>query len=179
MTKKIIHVIGKGESKEFFKHDGNITIGVNNVNKWIKTDHVVIVDPVILDNEEIDINFLNTLKNSTAQFWSQIEENKNYVKKFNLIELSRGRGNCEDFDTEKFVYSITSPFVAVHLAYKLGATDIVMWGVDFNNHPSFMNQKERALKDFDNLKNALNSRSVNFYVGNEISLFSSILPVFQ
>ena len=69
--------------------------------------------------------------------------------------------------------------MAVHLAYKLGATDIVMWGVDFNNHPSFMNQKEKALKDFSNLKNALNSRGVNFYVGNSISLFSSILPVFQ
>jgi hypothetical protein len=169
-----IHVIGKGESKEFFKHDGNITIGVNDVNKWIKTDHIVVVDPMDAYKEEHE-----TYRNSNAMFWSQLEDNRNYVKNFTLIELARGRGVLDEFDSNRFVYSITSPFVAVHLAYKLGAKNIVMWGVDFNTHPNFDTDslRNRALKDFGNLRKKLNERGVNFYVGHEMSMFSSILPV--
>lgn len=169
-----IHVIGKGESKEFFKHDGNITIGVNDVNKWIKTDHIVVVDPMDAYKEEHE-----TFRNSNAMFWSQLEDNRNYVKNFTLIELARGRGVLDEFDSDRFVYSITSPFVAVHLAYKLGAKNIVMWGVDFNTHPNFDTDslRNRALKDFGNLRKKLNERGVNFYVGHEMSMFSSILPV--
>jgi hypothetical protein len=169
-----IHVIGKGESKEFFKHDGNITIGVNDVNKWIKTDHIVVVDPMCNHKEGH-----RTYKNSNAMFWSQNEDNRNYVKNFTLIELARGRGVLDEFDSNRFVYSITSPFVAVHLAYKLGAKNIVMWGVDFNTHPNFDTDslRNRALKDFGNLRKKLNERGVKFYVGHEMSMFSSILPV--
>jgi hypothetical protein len=171
-----IHVIGKGESKEFFKHDGNITIGVNDVNKWIKTDHIVVVDPMDAYKEQHE-----TYRSSNAMFWSQNEDNKNYVKNFTLIELARGRGVLDEFDSDRFVYSITSPFVAVHLAYKLGAKNIVMWGVDFNTHPNFDTDslRNRALKDFGNLRKKLNERGVNFYVGNEMSMFSSILPILE
>jgi hypothetical protein len=169
-----IHVIGKGESKEFFKHDGNITIGVNDVNRWIKTDHIVVVDPMDAYKEGHEI-----YRNSNAMFWSQNEDNRNYVKNFTLIELARGRGVLDEFDSDRFVYSITSPFVAVHLAYKLGAKNIVMWGVDFNTHPNFDTDslRNRALKDFGNLRKKLNERGVNFYVGHEMSMFSSILPI--
>ncbi len=171
-----IHVIGKGESKKFFKHDGNVTIGVNDVNKWIKTDHIVVVDP--MDNLK---EMHKTFRNSNAMFWSQNEDNRNYVKNFTLIELARGRGVLDDFDSDRFVYSITSPFVAVHLAYKLGAKNIVMWGVDFNTHPNFDTDslRNRALKDFGNLRKKLNERGVNFYVGHEMSMFSSILPILE
>lgn len=171
-----IHVIGKGESKEFFKYDGNITIGVNDVNKWIKTDHIVVVDPMDAYKEGHE-----TFRNSNAMFWSQLEDNRNYVKNFTLIELARGRGVLDEFDSDRFVYSITSPFVAVHLAYKLGAKNIVMWGVDFNTHPNFDTDslRNRALKDFGNLRKKLNERGVNFYVGHEMSMFSSILPILE
>jgi len=171
-----IHVIGKGESKEFFKHDGNVTIGVNDVNRWIETDHIVVVDPMDAYKEGH-----HTYKNSNAMFWSQLEDNRNYVKNFTLIELARGRGVLEEFDSDRFVYSITSPFVAVHLAYKLGAKNIVMWGVDFNTHPNFNTDslRNRALKDFGNLRKKLNERGVNFYVGHEMSMFSSILPILE
>lgn len=171
-----IHVIGKGESKEFFKHDGNITIGVNDVNKWIKTDHIVVVDPMDAYKEQHE-----TYRSSKAMFWSQNEDNKNYVKNFTLIELARGRGVLDEFDSDRFVYSITSPFVAVHLAYKLGAKNIVMWGVDFNTHPNFDTDslRNRALKDFGNLRKKLNERGVNFYVGHEMSMFSYILPILE
>ncbi len=171
-----IHVIGKGESKEFFKHDGNVTIGVNNVNEWIRTDHVVVVDPISAYDKVPKI-----YAESGAMFWSQLEDNKNYVKNFTLIDLARGRGVLEDFDSEKFVYSITSPFVAVHLAYKFGAKKIVMWGVDFNTHENFNTDslRNRALKDFGNLRKKLNERGCELYVGNEISMFSSILPILE
>jgi len=171
-----IHVIGKGESKEFFKHDGNITIGVNNVNEWINTDHVVVVDPISAYNKVPKI-----YSESNAMFWSQLEDNRNYVKNFTLIDLARGRGVLDEFDSDRFVYSITSPFVAVHLAYKLGAKNIVMWGVDFNTHPNFDTDslRNRALKDFGNLRKKLNERGVNFYVGHEMSMFSSILPILE
>jgi len=172
----IIHVIGKGESKDFFKDDGNITIGVNDVNKWIKTNHVVIVDSI-----ETYPEWHKILKESNAMFYSQLQDNKNYVENFTLIELSRGRGVLDDFDSHRFVYSITSPFVAVHLAYKLGAKKIIMWGVDFNTHENFNTDslRNRALKDFSNLRKKLNERGVELYVGNDISMFSSILPVYN
>ena len=116
-----------------------------------------------------------------SMFWSQLESNKEYVNNFTLIELARGRGVLDDFDSNKFVYSITSPFVAVHLAYKLGAKNIVMWGVDFNTHPNFDTDslRNRALKDFGNLRKELNKRNVNLYVGHADSMFSSIIPIYS
>ena len=184
MTKKIIHVLGLGESLKFFKHDGNVTIGVNDINRHFETDYLLMVDPISETSKE----YQTIIGNSNSKFYSQLDENESFVKNFNKIELARGRGVMDEFDSDRFVYSITSPFCAVHLAYKLGATDIVMWGVDFNTHrytfhqdlePMCKFKQERALKDFNNLKKALNDRNVNFYVGNEISIFSSILPVFQ
>jgi len=171
-----IHVIGKGESKEFFKHDGNVTIGVNNVNEWIKTDHIVVIDP-ISNFKPVPKIFIE----SNAMFWSQLEDNKHFVKQMTIIELSRGRGVLDDFDSDRFVYSITSPFVAVHLAYKFGAKKIVMWGVDFNTHENFNTDslRNRALKDFGNLRKKLNDRGCELYVGNEVSMFSSILPIYS
>lgn len=182
--RKTIHVLGLGESLEFFKHDGNVTIGVNDINRLVKTDYLLMVDPI----KSLVPEYKEVVKNSDSQFWCQLDEYDGFVKNFNKMELARGRGSCDDFDSDRFVYSITSPFCAVHLAYKLGANDIVMWGVDFNTarcneekdlEPMCKFKQERALKDFTNLRNALNNRNVNFYVGHEMSLFSSILPVFQ
>jgi len=124
----IISVLGLGESVNEFINNGSTTIGVNDIWKHHKADYVVCVDRI----NAFTVNRLSTiLKSKPKKFLTHLEEWKRIMPTFELIELSKGRGNLNDIDNT-FAYSNNSVFVAVVLAYKLGATEINIYGADFN-----------------------------------------------
>jgi hypothetical protein len=70
--------------------------------------------------------------------------------------------------------------VACILAYKLGAKEIVLHGVDLIDHPHIKgHSKEKALLDYKNLNKAFNSRGVKLFVGSKDSSLSNFLDVYQ
>lgn len=173
-----INVLGLGESLKYYKEDGNISIGVNDIHSRIKTDFVVCVDhPEVFSPERLE----TILKTECKGFYSQLFEWHLYmVENFQKIEFNRGRGILDGLDSDRFCYSNSSPYVATVLAYKLGAKEIILHGVDFKTHQHFKgNSKDRALNDFKNLSIELKKRGVFLYVGNKYSELAKFLPIYD
>lgn len=171
-----IHILGLGESLEDYKKDENITIGVNDIHSKIKTDFVVCVD----DPRAFSPERLKTIEQTKCKgFYSQVD----YWKKldnFNKIEFNLGRGLIDGLDNDKFCYSISSPYVATILAYKMKATEIVLHGVDFRTHKHFVDHsKDKALNDFKKLNSAFKKRGVKLFVSSDWSDLSRFLPVWK
>lgn len=173
---ELIHVLGMGESLKEYKPDGCTTIGVNDIHGKIKTDFVVCVDvPTAFNSER-----LATLKQTNCEgFYSQLDEWA-FLPNFNKIEFNRGRGFVSEIDNNKFCYSNNSTYVAVILAFKMGAKCIVLHGADFQTHAHFKgNSKDKVLTDFKELNKALKARGVTLHVGSSFSALAAFLPIFQ
>lgn len=170
-----LNVLGLGESLKDYKKDGCITIGVNDIHSRIKTDYVVCVDV----QKAFNGKRLKTIQNTKCKgFYSQCDEWKN-IPNFNKIEFNRGRGLIDGLDSHKFCYSNNSTYVAVILAYKLGATEIVIWGADFVTHPNFKgNSFDRVIEDFRKLNAELKRKGVKLFVGSNYSALSKFIDVY-
>lgn len=162
-------VLGLGESlREFPSQQYDFTIGVNDIFRHIKTDYLVVVDR----QERFAQERLHQICMSTPKIiFSQHEVwNNSLAKKFcklifgqrsSLIMLGEvfPNGTPEQFSIP---HSISSPYVAACIAYKLGATEIKLYGCDYFRHPNFFEQSkiQRVKKDFAELKKELNRRGV-------------------
>lgn len=181
MQVKIIDVLGLGETILDYK-PGNETVGVNDIFKFHKIDHLLVMDkPNRFSKERLSTILLSTPK----KFYSNVKDETGYVweklvKNFVPIETERGRGFVNTLDSKEFSISNNSTFTACVLAYKLGAKKIVMYGVDFINHPhlSAENSFSNVLNHFKTLKSALNNRGVELFVSSKKSRLSEIIPVY-
>jgi hypothetical protein len=170
-----IHILGLGETLEDFVPDGNITIGVNDIHSRFKSDYVVCVDCFRAFTPER----MKVIRETRCKgFYSHLDEWRN-VQNFNKVIPIMPRGSVEKIDEDGLVYSVISPFVACVLAYKMGATKIVLWGVDLMSHPQVKDQlREIALKDLRKLNKVLNEKGVEMYVGDDFSYLSTFLAVY-
>jgi hypothetical protein len=78
--------------------------------------------------------------------------------------------------------SNTSPFIALTLAYNLGAKDIIMWGCDFVSHPTFNPDNPYRDKEIDTymeLIAELKEQGVNVWLGKEGTAFDKLIPVYK
>jgi hypothetical protein len=164
-----IDVLGLGESIKEFTPKGNITIGVNDVAKHFVTDKLVVVDKP----EKFTKERLQTIVDHRCIMYTHLKEWLPY-RKVKLIDLAFGRGNLNDIESERFCYSNNSTFVAVVLAYKLGATKINIFGADFNNHPNL--DTKTVLIDFKKLFDYLKGKRVEITVTKGSQLNKLIYP---
>lgn len=165
-------VLGLGKTLNHFKGDYDITIGVNDIHSRVKTDYVVCIDYKHRFTDERKKAIEST---SCKGFYSQLPDWQQ-VPNYKKIRLVR---KC-DLDGETFDYSNNSTYVACHLAYKMGAKDITLFGVDFdNNHKFFSNprDKQAAILGFQDLKTKLNDKGVKMYIGHGYSKLSSVIPL--
>ena len=168
---KKIYVLGMGDSlKEFTtKLHKEITIGVNYIWKYYPSDIVICIDR-IKSLPEWKTNII--CQGRQKQFISNYNEWESIVANYKHKPLSGlGRGNLKDIDDIGVLcYASNSIYSAVVHAYHLGATDIVMYGVDFNNHPAINGKfAETEISRIINLRNVLKERNVNLFVGSEKS----------
>lgn len=171
-----IHVLGLGETLEDFTPDGSMTIGVNDIHSRVKTDFVVCVDNPKAFNKER----LKTIRETECEgFYTHVEDWKS-VKNYKPFEMASIRGRLDELDSEKFCYSTSSPFVACVLAYKMGAKQIVLWGVDYMSHQAFKDhRRDTVLRHFKDLQKEFNKRGVELFVGDSFSYLSTFLPVWN
>lgn len=161
-----------GNSIDRYKHTSNITIGVNDVNKFFTkfcTDYLCVVD---LPNA-FSIERQNTIINSQCKkFFTPFDLWRPLVMNFQKIKFAAGRGNLAELNNKQVIcYSNNSTFVASVLAYKLGAKEIYLYGADFNNHPKFIGSSyDRAMKDFVALNQSLLLNGCKLYVTKESAL---------
>jgi len=190
----IFHVLGLGETVKEFRHAKNFseqTIGVNDVWKWHMVHYLVIVDrPERFTEERKKVIYESRQHVFFSQHdwgvnskWCKLKFDKlrgsieNIAEPFNYgVTDENGLKEHPDYfplanniipDSFPCPHSISSPFVAACIAYKLGATEIVLWGCDYVNHPNFKeNGKiERVKKDFSGLKTFLDSKNIQIRLG--------------
>ena len=181
----VVNILGTGQSIFLYKKDGNLTIGVNDVARFVKPDQLVIVDyPDVFNKER-----MNIIKgNNYSAVYSQLYEWQ-FLPNFKKIELTEklptGQGRCSlqylsnDKQFEMIPYSTNSPFVACCIAYRLGATSIIMYGVDFVNfdfrgHPELISE---TLDHYAKLHDELKKRGVSLSVASRDGILKSVLPV--
>ena len=160
----IIAVLGLGESRSLFNSsEYELSIGVNDIWRYIHTDYVVCVDyPRTFTPDRIKV--INECKPKI--FFSQFFQ-WNTRPDYEKIYISAGYPdficNLNQLTYEK---SYCSPFIATQIAYKrFGATEIHLFGVDLLNHPHLNITLCAKIKvHFSNLKKALDAKGCSLII---------------
>lgn len=159
----IVDVLGLGESLKQFKPTcGHVTVGVNDIFKYHPVDYLVVVDPPRRFTKER----MQTIVCSNPQkFYTMNDEWRSLVTKFQKLNLGGPKGCIKNIEGKTIPYSNNSTFIAVVIAYKLGAKEINVYGVDFNTHPNFRSTGlETALRHFKQLFSYLKSKGVKINI---------------
>lgn len=140
-----VAVLGLGQSLSLFTPEGfDLTIGVNDIYRKIKTDVVVCLNRASDFNAErlrwiTDCNpkafFSQIVSWDTKPVFRKIDFEPGYPDRY--IDITRKR----------LWKSYFSPFVAVQIAYKYyDATEIHLYGIDMTNHPHLNGDLCRKIK---------------------------------
>lgn len=134
---KTINIIGCGESAKLWDGTG-LSIGVNDCEKHLPVDFLVIVNAPQLFRSEPDR--MEVMKKTKARVITNMpEEWGRYFQKVHEIkdhEFRRWSGSFKNGNSTTY-FAETSPFVAMSVAYNMGASEIRLYGVDFNSHKMF------------------------------------------
>jgi hypothetical protein len=174
------HILGLGESLIYYEPDGAVTIGVNDIYRYHKADYIVCVDlPRVFTEERLNI----ITGSRPKEFITLFPEWCAYYPKTTtrLISKAPAFRKFSFIDSHLYPCSNNSPFVATIHAYRLGAKEIILHGVDLKNHHALSREKTlaKAMKEYKLLNQEFQKREVKLYVGNYFSALSSFLPVYQ
>lgn len=142
----MVSIIGLGESAQYFDGKGP-TIGVNDCFRIHPVDTLLLIDPPRRFTPERR-HIIEQSKPKLAVFydlgWAQYFTNHKFKPNYNRKEIYFSDGRVMRFSkymgklhNDRILHSLTSPFVAMSLAYVLGYKEIVLWGVDLNTHKSY------------------------------------------
>jgi len=162
-----IGILGLGPSlKEFNPIEYDLSIGVNDIWRAVKTDIVVCLNP----RKDFIPDRLKYIDECKPQvFYSQIV-NWDTRPDFRKIDILPGYPDsfCR-LDSPAYQKSYCSPFIAVQIAWKIyKATEIHLFGVDMTNHPHLDQQLCRKIRiHFRHLKSALDQKGCQLIIHGE------------
>ena len=171
-----IVVCGCGTSLLNFKehHEKWITVGVNDVPALFEPTYLLITDHPNRFNSR-RLNLIN--KSNTKQLFTCAKGWRHP----RMVNFELGTTDVHSLDTpNKIDHFVNSPYAAVGLAYKLGAKNIGLIGVDFTDghfynpadgaHPVMkINHLRRVNTAYNKLKVALEKRGVTLHNLSPIS----------
>lgn len=133
----------------------------NHRNKFTqdRVDTIVKTNPIRLytDNDSWDRYFSNVVKVKTRSWDGHLRK-----------------------EPDRLASASTSPFIAMSLAYNLGATKIVLWGADFQTHHTWTKQNPQMameLRAYEQFINALRREEIKIYLGTTGSLLEKFLTI--
>lgn len=159
-----IAVCGLGESiHELNVNDFDLTIGVNDIWRVVRTNYIVCVD----HRERFTPERLAIIDASRPWiFYSHLPE-WNKRSDFRLIQLQHDYPNyvCQ-LDIPALPKSLCSPFIAAAVAYaNHDPREIHLFGVDLIDHPNLHESScKRIVQHFTTFHDALRQRGVGFIV---------------
>lgn len=172
------HVLGIGESlREYIglALPNPNEIGVNDICTYLPCDKVVCIDAPTAFEPKRRRHVANC---RPSVFYSHHRDWEKHPA-YSYIALQHGFVSTESLKSGVLYASNNSPYVACQLAYQLGATEIVLWGVDFNTHVHLSGDVmyTKAKTDYERLAKALKELNIGLYVGSKQSRLSEVLPV--
>lgn len=171
-------IIGCGESAEgWFNHPHDVSIGVQDCKRWGKdVDQLLLIDSKIGFKNEPER--LEIIKNSNpgkvythGPTWNDWFPNAEHLRltRFNKY-LKKGHVYC----------SKSSPFVGISLAFNMGATDIILFGVDMKSHKLFhpgTRTFDYEMRQIEKLCRMMADQGTSVWVSSEKSALSKFLNV--
>jgi hypothetical protein len=164
-----VAVLGLGSSlAEFQPEEFELSIGVNDIWRKVKTDVVVCLN----HPKEFTYERLAIINACTPKvFYSQmvVWDTRPDFKKIDI--LPGYPNNFCSVDLHGYFKSVFSPYLAIQIAYKVyHATEIHLFGCDMTNHPVLHGDLiDDIKKHFINLKAALTAKNCEIIVhGNGI-----------
>lgn len=172
------HVIGCGESgkhwPEFWK-EGDISLGVNDAGKWGKEfDYLFLIDNMLNFLDEPDRRAIISM--SKAKIVTLGHSWKPIFKDYEVVKV---QPFTKRLIKGKLYHSQTSTFVAACYAFNLGATEIILHGVDLNTHKTFSKGKRATdleVRQYYNLAAQMWLSKVNLCVVSIHSQLANVLP---
>lgn len=177
----IVSVVACGDTaSEWHKVKCDLSIGVNDAFKFgYPTDYLLCCNWP----QKFPAHRLNIIKASRPiTFYSNVEQWRAFFPGMVKIRLNSWDGHLYPTRRDEFSSSNSSPFIATSMAYKAGAKDIILWGVEFVNHAVLHKdnpQTKNELRMWKGLVAALNGEGVNVWLGKEGSLLEEFVPVWS
>lgn len=167
----ICHIHGCGPSIEHFTPDGNYIIGCNDSWRYWACHQLVVVSTLSAERAQIVEDARPEKLLSGMARWSQ---HPSYEYIGQLHPWRQDRENR--LDKGLIYYSNNTPFICSVIAFNLGFSEIVLWGVDFTNHRHIRDTPlEDAKRDFAQLNQEVSKRNCSLYLG----ISGSVLPLPQ
>ncbi len=169
----LYNIIALGDSAKHWDGTGH-SVGVNDAFKWgHHIEHLVVCNRP----ENFPADRLEVIKNSKPDhFYSHKSDWKKYFPAWNKISIIPWYGT---YHRDKIYHSDTSPFIAICLAIKLGATKIVLWGVDFKTHSKYKHGDPGTNRELEYYTQLIRESYIPFYVGAMCTSFDSVLRVYD
>lgn len=172
-------VVGCGSTAGgWFNHSHDVSIGVNDAIKWGKdTDYLLLIDS--LQGFKKEPERVKIIGRSKAQVIAANDTWKSIHRTYHRINLSPF---SKYFKKGRYYSSKSSPFVALSVAFNLGAKDIVMFGCDYKNHHLFQEGKriqDFELRNIEKLCRLFSDYGVNVFVSSKESALSKFLNVWN
>ena len=166
-----IHILGTAPSvREYIPNPDIKTIGVNDIFRYHPVDYLLLMDGISTftdDRQKIIKESKPAKVFTTLMGWLKYFDNPILIKIFD------NPGHIDEFDeymSTPYMKSVDSTFTAVHLAYKMGAKKIIMYGVDFYGHALETYHRLALLRTYSDLYTELRNRNVELFVYYDTSL---------
>ncbi len=170
----VCSIVACGESgSEWFKTPHDYSIGVNDCQKW---NHPVNELLLINQPKSFTPSRLETIK--STKFDKVLTHSGTWDKIFPQAEKIRMQSFSKHLVKGHVYSSKTSPFVAMSLAFNMGATDIILHGCDLLNHPAIkdklLNYEIRQIQNFTRM---LADQGTKTWLAKDYGALNKILPV--
>lgn len=169
------NIIACGPTGEHWDGTGH-NVGVNDAGKWgHKLENLLLANaPGKFDSERLK----TIIESNPDNFFSNTEAWKKYFPK--MIHYKTESWNGILIKKRGLTTMNSSPCIAMHLAWQLGATELVLWGVDFTNHPVINGGSLRTeLRQYKGFINALEDNGVKTFLGVSGSALDEFVNVIE
>lgn len=172
----LINIIGCGASGSAWDGHG-LAIGVNDCFKFGKRTPILLIANHF---SKFPAERVETIKqHNPAKFYSDNNSWRHIFPNFIQVHLRSWDGILRK-DENRLAHADTSPFIAMSLAYALGATKIVLYGVDMVDHARYHEKnpmRNIELRRYKQFVELLREKGIKTYLGAKGSALESFLTL--
>lgn len=162
LREAVCHIHGLGPSIKSYKPDGNFSIGCNDSFRHHPSDYLIVVSRISVERANvIRASRPEKLLCNGMPIWMDHPAYE-YIGQLHFWKSERPN----NINKGMIFASNNTPFIACSLAYNLGYRKIVLWGVDFTDHPLLNGETlNKTVVDFYQLQQEFLKNGASMHLG--------------